>query len=68
MEESEKKDNHIKWLKMTGRVSESDARHLRGLEAILDKPLLGSFILSNDPSVRKISDKITAFPSAMFLS
>ncbi|NSW94326.1 MAG: hypothetical protein HPY62_06415 [Bacteroidales bacterium] len=53
---------------MTGRVSESDARHLRGLEAILDKPLLGSFILSNDPSVRKISDKITAFPSAMFLS
>jgi predicted AAA+ superfamily ATPase len=55
-------------VKMTSRVSDSDARHLKGLELILDKPLLFSFLLSNDPVVRNISENILAIPAAMFLS
>lgn len=55
-------------IKMTSRVNNSDARHLRGLEDILDKPLLQSFILSNDMSVTTLSPKILAMPAAMFLT
>jgi hypothetical protein len=53
---------------MARRVSETDARHLKGLGPILDKPLLYSFLLSNDPAVRNISENILAIPAAMFLS
>ncbi|MBN1158214.1 MAG: hypothetical protein JXA61_02435 [Bacteroidales bacterium] len=55
-------------VKMANRVSEADARHLRGLGPILDKPLLCSFLLSNDPVVRRMYENITALPAAMFLS
>lgn len=55
-------------IKMTAHVSDSDARHLKGLETYLDKPLIYSFVLSNDPSVHKISETIFALPAAMFLS
>ena len=55
-------------VKMTGHVSEVDARHLKGLGPVLDKPLLYSFLLSNDPAVRNISENILALPAAMFLS
>jgi uncharacterized protein len=55
-------------IKMTSHVSDSDARHLRGLDSLLDKPILCSFVLSNDPAVRNISEKILAIPAAMFLS
>ena len=55
-------------IKMANRVSEVDARHLKGLAPILDKPLLYSFLLSNDPAVRTISENILALPAAMFLS
>ena len=55
-------------IKMTSHVSDSDARHLRDLGSYLDKPLLSSYVLSNDPSVHRISEKILAVPAAMFLS
>jgi len=55
-------------IKMTSRASDGDARHLKGLELILDKPLLYSFLLSNDPVVRNISENILVIPAAMFLS
>lgn len=55
-------------IKMSGRISRTNARHLTGLGGILDKPLLQSFILSNDNSVKSIEDKILALPAAMFLS
>ena len=55
-------------IKMANRVSDTDARHLKGLGPILDKPLLYSFLLSNDPSVRTITENILALPAAMFLS
>jgi len=55
-------------IKMTGTISRSDARHLTGLESLLDKPLLQSFILSNDNKIKKLTDNIVAIPAAMFLS
>lgn len=55
-------------IKMTTHVSDVDARHLKGLGSILDKPLIQSFVLSNDPQVRIIGEKILAVPAAMFLS
>lgn len=55
-------------IKMTAKVSGSDARHLKGLEAFLDKPLLYSFVLSNDPALRNFDENIIAMPAAMFLS
>jgi predicted AAA+ superfamily ATPase len=54
-------------IKMAERVSKIDARHLTGLNTILDKPLLHSFIISNDPETHHISDNITAVHAAMFL-
>lgn len=55
-------------IKMSGKVTGSDARHITGLESILDKPLLQSFLLSNDNTVKYLDDKILALPAAMFLS
>lgn len=55
-------------IKMSTHISTSDARHIYDLNDILDKPILHSFILSNDPNVKKISDKITAIHAAMFLT
>ena len=55
-------------IKQAGRVGRTDARHMSGLASILDKPLLASFLLSNDPGVRMITDNTLAIPAAMFLS
>ncbi len=54
-------------IKMAEKVSASDARHLRGLADFLDKPLLHSFILSNDMETKSISADITALHAAYFL-
>ena len=53
--------------KMANRVSPIDARHFSGLEAILDKPLLHGFVLSNDNGMHQFSNKVTALHAAMFL-
>ncbi|PID44135.1 MAG: hypothetical protein CSB47_11645 [Proteobacteria bacterium] len=56
-------------VKMTKNVSLSDARHLRKLEDILDKPLLHSLVVSNDPRVQVWDDgKVTAVPAAWLFS
>jgi len=55
-------------IKMTERVAASDARHLRGLAEFLDKPLIHSFILSQDPRTTVVSEGITAVHAAAFLS
>jgi predicted AAA+ superfamily ATPase len=55
-------------IKMTGKVSTSDARHLHDLDKILDKPVIQSFVLSNDFSVKQLSAGITAIPVALFLT
>ncbi len=54
-------------IKMTERVAISDARHLRGLAEFLDKPLLQSFILSQDPRTVTVAEGITAVHAASFL-
>ncbi len=54
--------------KQTKRVQQKNLRHLLRLPEILDKPLLASFILSNDTQAREIKKDIHALPAAMFLS
>ncbi len=50
------------------RVSQSDARHLRDLDTILDKPVLHSLLVSMDPRVRSWEGSITALPAPWLLS
>jgi hypothetical protein len=55
-------------IKAARRVANTDARPLRNLADILDKPLLGAFLLSNDPDARILPDGIIALPAAWALS
>ena len=56
-------------VKMSKKVSLSDARHLRKLGDILDKPLLHSLVVSNDPRVQVWDEgRITALPAAWLFS
>ena len=52
---------------MANRVSKIDARHLFGLDEMLDKPLKKAFLLSNDEETKVFDDKIIAIHAAMFL-
>lgn len=54
-------------IKLTDHVVGHDARHLRVLPQILDKPLLHAFILSNDVSMAQFGDNITAIHASQFL-
>lgn len=54
-------------IKMAERVSITDARHLMGLEQILDKPLLHGFVVSNDMETHSFAENIHAVNAAMFL-
>lgn len=54
-------------IKMTRNAALSDARHLKGLGQILDKPLLFSFVLSNDLRIKHLEDGIAALPAALLL-
>ena len=54
-------------IKMTEHITKTDARHLKNLEDILDKPVLKAFILSNDLSTSYFDENIIAINAAMFL-
>ena len=54
-------------IKLTERVSPRDARHLRRLEGVLDKPVLHALVLSNDAQIQRLADGITAVPVAWSL-
>ncbi len=54
-------------IKMTGKINNSDTRHLRELDTILDKPLRKSFLLSLDPETRFFTGNVIAMHAAMFL-
>lgn len=55
-------------VKLTDHVSKTDARHLRELSEILnDKPLIHSFVLSNDVQTQELGENITAVHAAYFL-
>ncbi len=55
-------------IKLSDHTGRRDARHLLNLHRILNKPVLHSFILSNDNEIKKIDEKILAVPAAMFLT
>jgi hypothetical protein len=44
-----------------------DARHLRGLADLLDKPILKKFLISNDLELKNFHDDIIAIPAVQFL-
>ncbi len=54
-------------MKMAEHVAKTDARHLRDLEAILDKPVIHSYVLSNDMETKQFDTNITAVNVAAFL-
>jgi predicted AAA+ superfamily ATPase len=54
-------------IKMAQKVSKTDARHLFGLEEILDKPVKKAFILSKDNETKYFDHNIVALHAAMFL-
>ena len=55
-------------VKQAGTVNATDARHLVDVGHILDKPVIHSFLLSNDSRIQSLGDGITAMPAAWFLS
>lgn len=54
-------------IKSKDRVSHADARHLRRLSEILDKPVLHALVLSNDPHIRNLGDGVTGLPAGWAL-
>ena len=55
-------------VKQSRSVHPPDARHLKGLPELLDKPLIHSFLVSYDPEVKQLGEQITAIPVQAFLS
>jgi uncharacterized protein len=55
-------------VKQAGTVNATDARHLIDVGHILDKPVIHSFLLSNDTRIQSLGAGITAMPAAWFLS
>ena len=49
-------------IKMAERIVATDARHLRNLDAILDKPISQAVVLSNDPRIHDLGDGVMALP------
>jgi len=54
-------------IKMANKVNKVDAKHLFGLEEIVDKPVKKAFLLSNDEETKYFDDKTIAVHAAMFL-
>ena len=54
-------------VKAAKNVVKNDAKHLLKVEAYLDKPMLHGFIVSNDPTTKKITEKVTAISAALLL-
>ena len=55
-------------IKMTNNVSHTDIRNLKTLKNILTKPVLQSFVISNDKAIKKFPENILAIPASMFLT
>ena len=54
-------------IKMTKTFRKPDARCLRDLELILDKPLLAGIVLSEDRKIHALAENMAAVPAAWFL-
>jgi uncharacterized protein len=55
-------------IKMGSNVNDSDTRNFEALKSILDKPILQSFLLSNDNTLKKLRNEVLAVPAALFLT
>ena len=54
-------------IKLADKVRATDARHLNGLEDILNKPVKQAFLLSNDPQSRQLTENCIAMHAGAFL-
>ena len=54
-------------IKMSNKVSRTDARHLFHLDEFLDKPVKKAFLLSNDVETKVFDNQVVAIHAAMFL-
>lgn len=65
----EKEDGYIAIeIKKSNNIRQTDGRNLRGLEEILDKPVLKKIILSNDLETKEFDNGVMAIPAVQFLS
>jgi predicted AAA+ superfamily ATPase len=55
-------------IKQSENVRSVDARHLRNIEEILDKPVLHKFLLSNDEDVKYFDGNVIAMSALQFLT
>jgi len=55
-------------IKVARRVSQADARHFRGLDEILDKPLAAGLVVSRDPCIQAFGNNAFAVPASWLLS
>jgi len=55
-------------VKMSRSVGGSDARHLRDLASILDRPLLGAFVLYRGVARFDLTERVAAVPASWALS
>ncbi|NOY50365.1 MAG: ATP-binding protein [Chlorobi bacterium] len=55
-------------IKIAETVRTADAGHLRGLNNILDKPVLQKFVISNDMNARELEDGVIAISAVQFLT
>jgi len=55
-------------IKNSETIRAVDGRHLKGLEEVLEKPLLYRFVISNDLNARDLGNGITAISAVQFLT
>ena len=55
-------------IKKSETVRSVDAKHLKNLDEILDKPILHKFVISNDLNTRDLENGILAIPAVQFLT
>jgi len=55
-------------IKKSKAVRPVDAKHLRDLEDILDKPILHKIVISNDLNMKNLGEDIRAIPAVKFLT
>ncbi len=55
-------------IKKSETVRSVDAKHLKGLDDILDKPIIHRFVLSNDLGIKNLGSGTIAIPAVQFLT
>lgn len=55
-------------IKKSSVVRPVDGKYLRGIEDILDKPVVHKIVLSNDLNIKDLGDGVKAIPAVQFLT